>query len=773
MRFPTIRPNGANYIRPRQGEALDLTPPGFCWWRAAERGACQYRLLVTRDGAAHYTSPLTSDPIHVPEVAFAPGSYAWHVQAIADDGRVGAVSEQWTFSINPSAPEQPWIDPRNLLDRVPPDHPRIFFLASQLAKVRATLHSTRAEAFKELRRMADAGLSVDPIPEPDYDRIADPAERRLAYFQSFHDTRAVHDQAMRALALTYLLTGERRYGEHARLLLLDAASWDPEGISSVLAPYGDEVGLGLLKVGAEVYDWLYDLLSEGERAQVAAMLVARADQMIHRLEQNDYTYRPEGSHDGRLPGFLLEHALALAEHPRAAEWAGYALKIIATNFPHWAGQDGGWAQGVPYAMFYNLRDIMPFHAWKLATGHDVWLKPFYQKLPWFFYYAVSPVGEIMPFGDSEHLPVRPLLARTLMFYHGLRLQDARLCRWADQVQEGAQQASLDPFPAILVEDRVERAGAHAPANDRLFRGIGWAALHSDVTRPQEDLMVLLRSSPYGGVSHGHASQNDFAVMKGGVALICAGGERFPHHGSPFHTEYAQQSISHNCVLVDGKGAINRDGNRGGEMVAFETNEAFGYACGEAQNAYGGLLNKWRRHLVLVRPSILILIDDIRTPQPVAFQWLLHALQRFELGSTGDLQTIVSRRDGACLTGRLAASTALHLSQTDAWPIEPDEGYPTLTRPLPVKRWHLTAETKRTDRIRIACLFSVQGPGEAMPEISLSVEHDRVSFQSGAGVQGVIELSTDSTSVLQLACRKYRLAVEASVQCKEQGHMGKE
>ena len=195
MEFPTVRPNGANYIRPRSGEALDLTPPGFCWWRAAERGACQYRLVITRDGVEHYVSALTPDPIHVPDVAFPPGPYAWRVEAITERGSVGALSASRTFAINENAPEQPWVEPRVLLGRVPAEHPRIFFLASQLDEVRETLYTTRAEAFGGLRRMADAGLSVGPIPEPDYDRIADPAERRLAYFQSFHETRAGHDQA--------------------------------------------------------------------------------------------------------------------------------------------------------------------------------------------------------------------------------------------------------------------------------------------------------------------------------------------------------------------------------------------------------------------------------------------------------------------------------------------------------------------------------------------------------------------------------------------------
>lgn len=754
MEFPNIRPKGANCIRPREGEAMDITPPGFSWWRAAERGACQYRLVVKRDGKDHYTSPLTPDPIHVPDVVFPPGAYTWRVEAVSENGSAGAVSQTRAFSVNEGAPEQPWVDPRTLLNRVPSAHPRIFFLASQLDAVRKTLTTTRAEAFAGLKQMADEGLSVAPIPEPDYDRIADPAQRRLAYFDCFHETRKVHDTSMRALALIYMLTGERKYGDHAKALIVDAAGWDPEGISSIMAPYGDEVGLGLLRAGAEVYDWLFDLFSNDERARVAKMVGARADQMIRQLEKSDYTFKPEGSHNGRLPGFLLEHAVALAEDPRAADWAGYALKVIGTNFPHWAGQDGGWAQGVPYGLSYNSRDAMPFHAWGLATGHNIWLKPFYQKLPWFFYYSVSPLGEIMPFGDTEHSPVRPSQARTFLFYHGVRLGAPRLCRWADQVEGGVP---VEPFPGILMENNLDGADGEAIPNDRVFRGIGWGALHSDIGNPKEDFMVMFRSSPYGGVSHGHASQNDFAVMKGGRALICAGGLRFPHHGTPFHTQYAQQSISHNCVLVNGQGAINGDGNRGGEIAGFSTGKKLGYVCGEAQNAYGDLLDKCRRHLLLIRPSVLILVDDLVAPEPSTFQWLLHAFEQFEIDA--DRRMVTSRRNGASLSGQLYASTALTLSQTDAWPVAPDEGYPTLSRPLPEKRWHFTAQTERTNRIRIACVFSVQGPGEVPPDVRVSIEGNRIAFEYGSDVAGSIDLSPDSREVFQVSCGAESIGIE--------------
>ena len=95
-----------------------------------------------------------------------------------------------------------------------------------------------------------------PPPEPYYDEIKDRAKRRLAYVASFANMRRYHLGAMQHTALMYALTGEKKYGEAAKALLLGAAEWDPEGISSVMAPYGDEVGLGLVKSEAQTYDWI-------------------------------------------------------------------------------------------------------------------------------------------------------------------------------------------------------------------------------------------------------------------------------------------------------------------------------------------------------------------------------------------------------------------------------------------------------------------------------------------------------------------------------------
>jgi hypothetical protein len=164
--------------------------------------------------------------------------------------------------------------------------------------------------------------------------------------------RQYHLEAMMHTALAYVMTGRKEYGETAKNLLLGATEWDTEGISSILAPYGDEVGLGLVKSEALTYDWIYDLLNKEERKCVEDMLVARADQMLRRLRKQRFLSNPQSSHNGRMPGYLLEHALALAEHPRAVEWLDFGLKAMLTVHPHWAGKDGGWAQGLAYGSAY-------------------------------------------------------------------------------------------------------------------------------------------------------------------------------------------------------------------------------------------------------------------------------------------------------------------------------------------------------------------------------------------------------------------------------------
>lgn len=748
--FPKSRPPQGSFSRPEQGAVLEVSPPGFSWWRAAPAGKVNYALKVLDDaGKEVYRSPQLADPVHVPEKIFPPGRYSWIVEALDAAGTVLDTTEPKQFEIAEGAASQPWVPAEDLLRRVPREHPRLLYLKARLPEIRATLTTTRSEAFESLRHDADRGLKMQPPPEPDYDELEDPAQRRLAYVASFGEMRGYHLGAMQHTALMYAMTGEKKYGEAAKALLLSAAQWDPEGISSIMSPHGDEVGLGLVKSEALTYDWIHDLLSADEQSKAEAMLVARADQMLRRLQRRDFLARPESSHDGRLPGYLIEHAIALAEHPRAAVWMDYALKTILTVFPHWAGRDGGWAEGISYGMAYNSIFITPFESLRSATGLDVWQRSFYRKLPYFFFYNVSPVGEICGFGDSYDgsAMARSESLRGLIQFHAERTGDPALRWWVDLLRTpSGGKPSLAPMTGLILPQTVEGCAPEDMTPDAVFRGVGWAALHSDLARPDQDLFVAFKSSPFGGVSHSYADQNSFAILKGGQALARPGGTRYPHHGTPFHTRYTQQTMAQNAILVDGNGQISRDANANGHIVAFESKPHVGYVCGDAAAAYGDRLTRFRRHVVLIRPSLVCIVDDLQSPSPAEFQWLMHAPEELRLDEAN--QTLISHRGDAEMEVHLITPGRFAFSQTDEWPLDPKTGYPTAKQAEPTKLWHFIADTRqRSTTRRIAAVMNVSTKDDR-PECRVQVDGTQVRVDAKtAGAATVIQISLSADAPL--------------------------
>lgn len=710
LRFPTIRPDRACYARPFPGQALEVSPPGFCWWRAAPAGECAYRLVIcAADRREVYRSEPLDDPVHVPSVVLPAGAYRWTVELLVGE----QVTDRWPvgeFSITGDACAQPWVEPAELLARVPQTRPRVLFPAADLDEVRATLSTTRAEAFESLLALVDIFDGLELPPEPTYDQLTDPAERRLAYKDAFVAFRKYHDGAMRHLALAYLLTGERRYGEGAKAILMATTTWAPEGVSSVSAPYGDELGLGIAKAEAEAYDWLHDLLDDGERAKVEAMIVARGDQMLRRLRKSDYLARPSESHNGRLPGYLLEHAVAVAEHPRAAVWVDYALRALMTVYPHWGGADGGWAEGMSYGVAYNKIFLTPFEVFARATGRDLWQRPFYRRVRRFFVQNISPLGEILPWGDMEDSPVPPRGPgiKALLQFHALKYRDPAARAWCELlVDADGEPAKVEPFPGIILPDDLPAGNAAELPLDTAFDDVGWATFHTAIDRPADDLMVMFKCSPYGGVSHSHADQNSFAILKAGRALAIPAGQRYPQHGTPFHTQYTQTTQAHNALLIDGQGQVNRDGNRGGKLTRFVTTPAMGLVTGDASNCYDPPVTKAIRHLLLIRPGLIVIVDEVEAAQPVRLQWLLHTKEAMELDEAA--QTVSVTRGASTMDVALLTEGRFTLSQTDAWPMSPREGYPTASAPEPVPQWHLTAEAREPAAVRrIVAVIAIDG-----------------------------------------------------------------
>ncbi|MEQ8880187.1 MAG: DUF4962 domain-containing protein [Cyclobacteriaceae bacterium] len=747
--FPKVQPENGNFNRPLAGQVLDVSPPGFCWWRAAPRGEVSYRLRIQKaSGDLVYQSGLLADPVHVPDQVLPPGSYQWIVDALDQAGKVVTSRETQDFNISEDAFKLPWVQPKELLSRVPKEHPRLLFPKSRLNEIRASLNDARKQTFEDIRKTADEALRLELMEKPDFDKYDIETEypaRRTAYRASYHEFTSIYNRGMIPMALVYVLTGEEKYGLAAKKHLLNLLDWELDGVASLDESF-DEIGLRIARTAAQAYDWLYDLMTDEEREAVKQMLIARGDQMLDRLERRDFLHKSAYSHDGRLPGYLLEFSIALAEEERAEVWMDYAMRALLTVFPHWGGKDGGWAEGVNYALSYNERFITPLQSLYEATGYNLWEKSYFRNMRHFLVYCVSPVGEIMPFGDNEHHPIsyRGGDLHAILKFHSLLHNDADTRWWIEQLDTDRTTDRFNAMHEIILEDKLDANEPSSMKPDRAFHGIGWAALHSDILSPENDLMVLFKSSPYGSVSHSHADQNSFAIMKGGKALANTSGARYPQHQSPFHFQYSNLTVAHNALLINGEGQIDRSALANGRIADFKSTAHMGYVAGAAENCYGDRLDYYQRHVIMIRPSIILVVDDLSGSQPIEVDWLLHS--REEILLDPENQSIESFRKGASMKTQLITQGEFDFSVTNEWPIDPKKDYPMVTAEPPAKEWHFTGSpNQKTNKRRIAAIMTIKEDGD-YPTCKWEMVDGKIKLAGNFGKDkwsGVINMDTNS------------------------------
>jgi hypothetical protein len=444
----------------------------------------------------------------------------------------------------------------------------------------------------------------------------------------------------------------------------------------------------------------------------------------------------------------VEFSIVLAEEERAKIWMNYAMRALLTVFPHWGGKDGGWAEGINYVLSYNERFVTPLQSLYEATGYDLWRKPYFRNMRYFLLYCTSPLGEVTPFGDGEHQSIKGSVGHmyAILLFHALRYRDPVTRWWIEQLdKDWGDSARLGAMHLIILEDDLKPEKPKWLPPDRAFHGIGWAALHSDMLNPKNDLTLLFKSSPYGPVSHSHADQNSFAIMKGGNALASPSGARYPQHQSPFHFQYTNLTVAHNALLINGEGQIDRNASAHGRLVDFKSTPNLGYVAGDAQKCYGNRLDFYQRHVVMIRPSVILVIDDLSGPEPVSVAWLLHGREEMLLDS--DNQLIESPRFEEAMRTQIVTPGRFDFALTNEWAIDPKQDYPMVTAEPPAKEWHLSATTReKTKRRRIAAVMQVKENGE-YPACDVKIDEGLVYLTGHFGDHkwsGIIRISSDES-----------------------------
>jgi hypothetical protein len=148
---------------------------------------------------------------------------------------------------------------------------------------------------------------------------------------------------------------------------------------------------------------------------------------------------------------------------------------------------------------------------------------------------------------------------------------------------------------------------------KAFYDIGLVAMHSRLTEPDENVLLLLQSNPLGAVSHNHANQNAVVLEAFGEPLAISSGY-YQEYGSPHHSQWVWQTHAHNAVLVDGTGPGCSSARSRGRIVSHLETGRWAYALGDAVEAYGGKLRRCYRHVLFVRPDYFVIVDDLEWPK---------------------------------------------------------------------------------------------------------------------------------------------------------------
>ena len=748
---------------PADRQRVGINPPAFLW--TPNEKAKRYRLEVGRTNPSSqpllYSEPVKST-VYPPYQKLAPGEYVWQVVYLDESGAPAGVSKLRRFTLPQGVPELLMPDIGVLKAQfgivpgiVPGVRPRLFLNDQRLTQLRNSVRQGTAPSWERLRKAADAALAEQSYPEPQPDPTSPEwdSQGRFTYLPaklaSAHLARA---------ALAYQITGDPKYLADARRWLLVLASWDPKGITSHLLKIPDGLGrseasMPMLERMSLGWDWIGDKLTPDERRKVLTSMTERGNQVLRTLESQDFLSHPISNHSGRVIAFLGEAGLAfLGDIPEAEKWLDYALRAYLTSSPSFGGDEGGWAQGMSYWSFYIYCHANFGEALRIATGTDLFKKPFFRNTGHFGLYFLPPYAPRGGFGDGGyHRPGESasVLADTLADEYGdpvlkwyakglANIGEKNETKWREWFVEDLYETLREAGPSTLQPKSPDKLDG-----SRYFPDVGWVAMHSALGDAKRDVWAMFKASRFGSFSHSHADQNTFQLYAYGRSLAIDSGYH-PAQGSPHDSLYTRQTRAHNGILVNGRGQSSTQWEAAGRIEDYQRRGIITLVRGEAADAYNqpqskATLLQWAKYLKDAVPPmdprvesyqrtlafvgsqarpVLVVHDYVRTSAATRFDWLFHAVNEMRTdGRTGEFTV----EDGeARLSVRLASTVPYGISQTDRFPIAPEEPATTayiLTKDIFANQWHLKAATANPVReVKFLAVMVPYRASEPPPQI---------------------------------------------------------
>ena len=693
--------------------------------------------------------------------------------------------ENWqpidSFAINTFTRIFPTVSVENIINNIPAGHPRVLINKSEINNFRLNASKTKEAIaiINEANKILTAPIPKEGDALPKYQGKDEFENEKIASLASKWSGKKVQE-TLNIFSQAYVLTGDEKYFKIAKLWMLEVATWDPMGPSHT-NNFADGGIMSSLAIGLDSF---WDLLTESERLLIKKNISTRADQ-FYKLWMNQVEARSSSMHVWQhIMHNLLETALALkGEHPTAENWIEYIYELWIAQSPKMAEDDGAWINGSAYFGMNALSLIDIPTIFKKLSAVDFMTAPWFQNNPKWLIYSFPPNSTSDGFGNDGERYKFPWINYAGYTDALARLTNNPSAAWyANAVAKsiGKDIADDAEFRWFRIRDGIKKTTDFNTlpfTQDAFFPEVGVGYMHTNVQDTKNDLMLSLRSSPFGPMSHTHADHNTFNIAYGGKRLFYNTGYR-PAMGDPHFLGWYKHTQGHNGVLIDGHGQPFSDGAFGWIPRNIQ-GEQISYAVGDASNAYSGIVDGkkidhgmklFRRHYIMLRPSIIIIYDELEADHAAEWSWLLHNYNGFTMNAK--TQTVFAENETAKAQVSLMSSSDIHLNVTDKFSVPVDnwtnkinEDGDTLNF---VNQWHLKAASKqKTEKMRYLAVMQIKPDGRFEKILmsnnneTISIGHYRIkanmNINEAAGIQiNNIEntLSFVSSGTLMFEKNKY-------------------
>jgi len=687
--------------------------------------------------------------IYNPHKKLASGTWYWQYRSTKTDW-----SPVHRFRISDEIPvlETPTFE--ELVAGIPEGHPRVLVPNGDFRGLRE--RNRNGEDARRVIEQADKMLLIEPPDErkgvPIRKGTTEVQNSKLALDAS-RQLGSLVKQGIDPLVKAYILTGDEAYAQAAIKWGLKVASYDPNGVS-MTNNFADSECMYQM---AYVYDACFDLLSEEEKQFLRTGIVPRADRFYLRWRNMLEAKVFSGHIWQHILERLFKTSLALlSDVPEAKTWLNFIYEVYLARSPVMGPDDGGWWNGNHYLELggITLMDIPQYV--KLWTGADIMNSSFYDHIPLWLIYSFPANSYSEGFGNGTEKQFGQKLG-VLGFMDALaKVNGNRYAAWYTnhQLRNGAISGGFDPFyfgnhAAVkghtIYDDNEFRwfrikwdlpdapelpDDIHALPLARAFRETGSVNMHTDLLQAENNLMISMRSSPFGSTSHAHADQNGFNIQFGGDKLFYNSGYR-PSMGVPHYEQWFKATIGHNTVLIDGKGQPVGSGESYGWIPRFLHGETISYALGDASKAYDNRFNErqnagvklFRRHLVFLRPSIVVIYDELEADHNAEWTWLIHSPYEIHLDDAAsqfsvESSTAKSRVDQFATTElEILLGTKFDPEPVNFRGLMGPDGKPLEYR----DQWHIYSRPlQKTDKFRYLTILQIKSKEDpaTFPELEM-------------------------------------------------------